>query len=141
MLQELLSAVQYCQKRSSPVCMVMNKLAPHPPVFILTPSRRSTPICIYHPNQIPSSYIIDYMTYYCFRMPLFLSNTIHMLAIKSLSVFNTLPTYAMSELYEYDNLGYLRNRIRTHDISSYKIEDRAPSDSPTNSGSLIPFFL
>jgi hypothetical protein len=61
-----------CQKRSSPVCMVMNKLTSHPPVFILTPSRRSTPICIYYPDLIPSSYIIDYMTYYCFRMPVFL---------------------------------------------------------------------
>jgi hypothetical protein len=49
--------VQYCQKRSSPVCMVMNKLPSHPPVFILTPSRRSTLICIYHPDPIPSSII------------------------------------------------------------------------------------
>ena len=62
-----------CQKRSSPVCMAMNKLPSHPLVFILTPSRRSTLICIYHPDPIPSSYIINYMTYYCFRMPVFLS--------------------------------------------------------------------
>jgi len=63
----------FCQKRSSPACMVMNKLPSHPPVFILTPSRRPTLICIYHPDPIPSSYTIDYMTYYCFRMPVFLS--------------------------------------------------------------------
>jgi hypothetical protein len=67
--------VQNCQKRSSTVCMVMNKLPSHPPAFILTPSRRSTLICIYHPDLIPSSYIINYMTYYCFRMPIFLSRT------------------------------------------------------------------
>ena len=35
-------AVSLCQKRSSPVCMVMNKLPAHPPVFILTPSQRPT---------------------------------------------------------------------------------------------------
>jgi hypothetical protein len=62
-----------CQKRSSTVCMVMNKLPSHPPIFILTPGRRSTLICIYHPDPTPSSYIINYMTYYCFRMPVFLS--------------------------------------------------------------------
>jgi hypothetical protein len=60
--------IQICQKRHSTVCMVMNKLPSHPPVFILTPSRRSTLICIYHPDRIPSSNTINYMTYYCFRI-------------------------------------------------------------------------
>jgi hypothetical protein len=40
------SWVSGCQKRSSTVCMVMNKLPAHPPVFIFTPSRSSTLICI-----------------------------------------------------------------------------------------------
>jgi hypothetical protein len=61
-----------CQKRSSTIYIVMNKLPSHPPIFIFTPSQRSTLICIYHPDLIPPSYIIDYMTYYCFRMPVFL---------------------------------------------------------------------
>jgi hypothetical protein len=45
-----------CQMRSSPVCMVMNKLPSHPPVFILTPSQRPTLICIYTPDLTTSSY-------------------------------------------------------------------------------------
>jgi hypothetical protein len=45
-----------CQIRSSPVCMVMNKLPSHPPVFILTPSQRPTLICIHTTDPITSSY-------------------------------------------------------------------------------------
>jgi hypothetical protein len=61
-----------CQKRSSPVCMVMNKFPAHPPVFILTRSQRPTIICIHIPHPITLSYYTIYMTYYCFRMPVFL---------------------------------------------------------------------
>jgi hypothetical protein len=49
-------AIPVCQIRSSPVCMVMNKLPSHPPVFILTPSQRPTLICIHTTDLITSSY-------------------------------------------------------------------------------------
>jgi hypothetical protein len=48
--------VCFCQIRSSPVCMVMNKLPLHPPVFILTPSQRPTLICIHTTDLITLLY-------------------------------------------------------------------------------------
>jgi hypothetical protein len=49
---------RYCQIRSSPVCMVINKLPLHPLVFILTPSQRPTLIYIYTTNPNTSLYSI-----------------------------------------------------------------------------------
>jgi hypothetical protein len=45
-----------CQIRSSPICIVMNKLPSYPPVFILTPSQRPTLICIHTTNPITLLY-------------------------------------------------------------------------------------
>jgi hypothetical protein len=45
-----------CQIRFSPVCIVMNKLPAHLPVFILTPSQRPTLNYIYTLNLITLLY-------------------------------------------------------------------------------------
>jgi len=87
----------FCQIRFSPVCMVMNKLLHTPSVFILTISQRPylpSTVSILLIQSLHHILFYDYLTYYCFRMPVFLSVSHRLLIIAELHCRSCVKTGA-----------------------------------------------